>query len=77
MGLVGAGFAHATGALPDGGPPPRPPGPPGPGPVPDPPDGGRLADAGADRDRVPGRYDDGEGDQGPPCLVGAGLERVR
>ena len=74
MGVAGAGFAHATGALPDGG---RPPGPPGPEPLPDPPDGGRLADAEADLDRLPGRYDDGEGDQGPPRLVGAGLERVR
>jgi len=77
MGVAGAGFAHATGALPDGGRPPGPPGPPGPEPLPDPPDGGRLADAEADLDRLPGRYDDGEGDQGPPHLVGAGLERVR
>ena len=69
MGVAGAGFAHATGALPDGG---RPPGPPGPEPLPDPPDGGRLADAGADLDRQPGRYDDGERDKGPPRLVGAG-----
>jgi hypothetical protein len=77
MGVAGAGFAHATGALPDGGRPPGPPGPPGPEPLPDPPDGGRLADAEVDLDRLPGRYDDGEGDQGPPRLVGAGLERVR
>jgi hypothetical protein len=77
MGLAGAGFAHATGPLPDGGRPPGPPDPPGPEPLPDPPDGGRRADAGPDQDRLPGRYDDGEGDQGPPRLVGAGLERVR
>jgi hypothetical protein len=73
MGMAGAGYANATGPLPDGG---RPPGPPGPEPLPDPPDGGRRADAGADQDRLPGRDDD-EGDQGPPALVGAGLERVR
>jgi hypothetical protein len=77
MGLAGAGFAHATGALPDGGRPPRPPGPAGPEPVPDSPDGGRLADAGADQDGLPGRYDNSKGGQGPPRLVGAGLERAR
>jgi hypothetical protein len=76
MGLAGAGFAHVGGPLPDGGRPPRPPGPPGPEPLPDPPDGGRLADAGADQDRPPGRYGNSEDDQGLPCLVGAGLERA-
>jgi hypothetical protein len=73
MGAAGAGFANADGHLPEGGRPPRPPGPPGPEPVPDPPGGGRLADAETDQDRLPGRYDDAEGDQGPPSLVGAGL----
>jgi hypothetical protein len=80
MGVAGAGLANATGARPDGGHPassPRPPGPPAPELVPDPPDEGGLADAGADQDGPFGRYDDGEGDQGPPGLVGAGLERVR
>ena len=76
MGMAGAGYANATGPLPDGGRPPGPPAPPGPEPVPDPPDGGRLADARAGQDRLPGRYDDGEGDQGPPGLVGAGLAEV-
>jgi hypothetical protein len=51
MGLAGAGYANATGALPDGG---RPPGPPGPEPLPDPPGSGRLADARADQDRLLG-----------------------
>ena len=75
MGLVGAGAANATRPLPDGGRPGGPGGPPGPEPVPDPPDGGRLADPGADQDGLPGRYD-GEGDQGPPRLAGAGLGRL-
>ena len=43
LGTAGAGYANATGPLPDGGGPPGPPGP-GPEPVPDPPDGGRRAD---------------------------------
>jgi len=79
IGAVVAGFASAVGPLPDGGRPPGPPGPPEPEPQPDPPDGGRLADAGADQDGLPGRCRDGEGDQGPPGLVcvGTGLERVR
>ena len=51
--------------------------PPGPEPLPDPPDGGRRADAGADQDRLPGRYNDGEGGQGPPSLVGAGTGALR
>jgi hypothetical protein len=76
MGAVGGGCANVKDLLPDGGRPPGRPDPPGPEPVPDPPDGGRLADAGADQDRLPGRYDDGEGDQGPPGLVGAGLGRL-
>jgi hypothetical protein len=54
MGLAGAGYANATGTLPDGGRPPGPPGPTGPEPLPDPPDSGRLADARADQDRRPG-----------------------
>jgi len=73
MGVAGAGVANGlTSPRPDGG---RPPGPPGPEPLPDPPDGRRLADAGAGQDGLPGRYDDGDGDgdQGPPGLVGAGL----
>jgi len=74
LGVAGAGYASATGPLPDGG---RPPGPPGPEPLPDPPDGGRRADAGADQDRLPGRYNDGEGGQGPPSLVGAGTGALR
>jgi len=45
LGLVGAGIAHATGSLPDNGGPGGPPGPGEPEPVPDPPDGRRLADA--------------------------------
>jgi hypothetical protein len=44
MGAVGAALTAVTRPLPDGG---GPPGPPGPGPRPDPPDNGRLADAGA------------------------------
>jgi len=44
MGFMGAGLANLTGPRPVGG---RPPGPPGPEPLPDPPDSGRLADAGA------------------------------
>jgi hypothetical protein len=78
MALTGAGIANATRPLPDGGRPGGPGGPPGPEPVPVPPDGGRLTDAGADQDRPLGLYDDGEGegDQGTPGLVGAGLERA-
>jgi hypothetical protein len=53
VGAVVAGFAHATGPLAGGGRPPGPPGPPEPEPLPDPPDGGRLADAGADQDKLP------------------------
>jgi len=74
MGLAGAGVASGlTSPRPDGG---RPPGPPGPEPLPDQPGGRRLADAGAGQDGLPGRYD-GEGGQGPPGLVGAGLGRLR
>ena len=47
MGFMGAGLASLTGPRSVGGRPPGPPGPPGPGPLPDPPDSGRLADAGA------------------------------
>ena len=72
MGLTGAGIATTIRPLPDGG---RPGGPPGPEPVPDPPDDSRLPDPGADQTGLPGRYDDGQGDQGTP-LVGAGLERA-
>ena len=68
-GLAGSECANMTGPLTDGG---GPPGAPGPEPVPDPPDGGRLADAGADQDRLLGRYD-GEDAEAPPGLVGAGL----
>ena len=45
MGAFGSGMARMTGPLTDGD---RPPGPPGPDPVPAPPDGARLAGAGAD-----------------------------
>jgi hypothetical protein len=78
MGMLGSGIAAGlTSPQPDGGHPPGPAGPPGPEPLPDPPGGGRLADAGAGQDRPRGRYDvgDGEGDQAPPGLVGAGLGR--
>jgi hypothetical protein len=47
MGFMGAGLASLTGPRSVGGRPPGPPGPPGPGPLPEPPDSGRLADAGA------------------------------
>jgi len=79
MAVTGAGIANATRPLPDGGGSGGPGGPPGPEPVPVPPDGGRRADAGGDQDRLLGRYDDGEGegDQGPPGLVGAGLGALR
>jgi hypothetical protein len=73
MGLTGAGIATRIRPLPDGGRPGGPGGPPGPEPVPDRPDDGRLADPGAGQDGLPGRYDDGQGDQGTPRLVGAGL----
>jgi hypothetical protein len=73
--VFGAGVVNGLASpQPDGGHPPGPPGPPGPVPLPDPPDGGRLAEAGADQARLPGRY--GDGDQGPPGLVGAGLGRL-
>jgi hypothetical protein len=82
MGLVGAAVANGMASpRPDGGRPPGPPGPPGPEPRPDPPDGRRPADAGADQDRQLGRYDvgdghdGGEGHQAPPGLVGAGTGR--
>ena len=67
MGVAGSGYANVTGPLPGGG---GPPGPPGPEPVPDPPDGGRLADAGADQSRLLGRHDGG-GAEAPRGLVGA------
>jgi hypothetical protein len=70
MGAVGAAHVHPT-PLPAGGGSGGPGGPPGPGPVPDPPDGGRLADPGADQDGLLGRYDHSEG----PVLVGAGASR--
>jgi hypothetical protein len=77
MALTGAGVASAIRLMPDGG---GPGGPPGPEPAPDPPDGGRLADPGADQDGLPGRDDgdDGEGGHGlgPPGLVGAGQGRL-
>jgi len=47
MGLVGSGYANATGPQPGSSGPGRPPGPGEPEPVPDPPAGGRLTDAGA------------------------------
>ena len=75
MGVVCAGYAYVPGPQPDGGGPGGPGGPPGPEPLPDPPDGGRLADAGADKDRLPGRYD-GVDAEAPPGLVGAGLGRL-
>ncbi len=65
-GLAGSGCANMTGPLTDGG---GPPGPPGPEPVPDPPDGGRLADAGADQDGLPGRYDGEDAGARPVCSV--------
>jgi hypothetical protein len=46
MGLAGAGFANGSRPLPDSGGPGGPPGPGEPEPLPDPPAGGRLADAG-------------------------------
>jgi hypothetical protein len=67
MGAAGMGYANVTGPLPDGG---GPPGPSGPEPVPDPPDGGRLADAGADQNRLLGCHD-GEGAEAHRGLVGA------
>ena len=82
MGLAGAGVANGQATpRPDGGRPPGPPGPPGPEPQPDPPDGRRLADAGADQHRLLSRHEVGDGDgdedhQGPPGLVGAGLGRL-
>ena len=77
MGVFGAGVVNGLASpQPDGGRPPGPAGPPGPEPLPDPPDGGRLAEAGAGQDELPGRYGDGDGDQGPPGLVGAGLGRL-
>ncbi len=45
MGFLGAGLTTVIGPLLDGGRPPGFPGPPGPEPLPEPPDGGRLADA--------------------------------
>jgi hypothetical protein len=45
--------------------------PPGPEPVPDPPDGGRQVDAGADLDTPLSRHDRQDA-QAPPGLVGAG-----
>lgn len=71
VGLAGAGFANPTPRLPDGGGPPRPPGPPGPEPVPDPPDGGRHADAGTDQDMLRSPHDS-EDAVTPPVLVGVG-----
>ena len=47
MGLAGAGYANVTGPQPGSGGPGGPPGPGEPEPVPDPPAGGRLTDAGA------------------------------
>jgi hypothetical protein len=72
MGLAGSGYANVTGPLSDGGGPPGPPGPPGPAPVPDPPGGGRQADAGADQDTSLGLYDSRDA-EAPPVLVSAGL----
>jgi hypothetical protein len=76
LALTGAGIANATRRpLPDGG---GPGGLPGPEPVPVPPDGGRRADAAAGQDRPLALYDgEREGDQVPPGLVGAWLERAR
>lgn len=83
MGLFGGAIVQgwAT-AQSDGGQPPPPPGPPGPEPLPDPPDGRRLADAGSGQDRLPGRYDLGEIDGGdrppsPVALLGTELERAQ
>ena len=54
MGVFGAAVVNGLASpQPDGGRPPGPPGPPGPVLLPDPPDGGRLAEAGADQDRLP------------------------
>jgi hypothetical protein len=78
MGLLGAGLANATGPRPDGGHPPGHPDPPGPEALPDPPDGGRRADAGGWDPGRPDRDDNGEGgDMGPPELVGAGARAER
>ena len=46
LGLLGAGISNVTRTHPEGSGPPGPSGPGGPGPGPDPPDRGRLADAG-------------------------------
>ncbi|MGH3154744.1 MAG: hypothetical protein ACRDOB_29010, partial [Streptosporangiaceae bacterium] len=75
LGLTGSAMTQVTGPLPDsGGPPGRPPDPPGPEPLPDPSGGGRLADMGADQDRLLSLYAEGEERaderQGSPCLVG-------
>jgi len=72
MGLAGSGYANVTGPLPGEGRPPGPPGPPGPAPVPDPPGGGRQADAGADQDTSLGPYDSQDA-EAPPVLVSAAL----
>jgi hypothetical protein len=83
MGLFGGAIVQGMAtAQPDGGQPPPPPGPPGPEPLPDPPDGRRLADAGASQDRLPGRYDRGDNDGGeeppnPVVRVGTALERAQ
>ena len=72
MGLFGVAIVQGWATTqPDGGQPPPPSGPPGPEPLPDPPDGRRLADAGAGQDGPPGRCDLGEtdGGEGPPRPV--------
>jgi len=77
MAMTGAGIANATRPLPNGGRPGGPFGPLGPEPAPVPPDGGRLAEAGAGQDKLAGRYDDSDDNQDPPGLVGAGLGALR
>ena len=87
VGLVMGPFGGAIAELlasprPDGGHPPPPADPPGPEPLPDPPDGRRLVDAGSDQNKLPGRYDLGGNAEGqdppdPVALVSAGLGALR
>jgi hypothetical protein len=75
MGVFGAAAVDGlASSQPDDGRPSGPPSPPGCEPLPDPLDAGRLAETEADQDKLPDG--DGEGDQGPRGLVGAGLGRL-